>query len=280
MSASPPPARVHILLAREAPVGLVIRRGPTKRVATLLWDRERDEFTLGQWLKGRIYERRSDLSPDGRYWIYFAMNGDWAGESRGSWTAVAPAPWLKAIAFYPKGDCWNGGGLWTTDRTYWVNDPPECSAPLGDALDAVRESTEVARDEKHEVDQRFGNECLSVYLPRLLRDGWRRGVDRTRPFDTLEKPLPHGWILRKFLHAGPPGVRHGCYWDEHAIVHEPSSRLTSKRDWEWAEVDRDRVVWCADGRLYAGSITPDGLADERELHDFNPLEFEAIPAPY
>jgi cytochrome bd-type quinol oxidase subunit 2 len=30
---------------------------------------------VGQWLKGRIYERRSDLSPDGKHLIYFAMNG-------------------------------------------------------------------------------------------------------------------------------------------------------------------------------------------------------------
>ena len=64
------PARIHILLAREAPVGAVIRRGPSKRVCALLWDRERDSFRMGQWLKGRIYERRSDLSPNGEYMIY------------------------------------------------------------------------------------------------------------------------------------------------------------------------------------------------------------------
>jgi len=58
-------ARIHVLLASDAPVGLVIRRGPSKCVATLLWNRKTDEFQLGQWLKGRIYERRSDLSPDG-----------------------------------------------------------------------------------------------------------------------------------------------------------------------------------------------------------------------
>jgi hypothetical protein len=75
--------RIHILLASQAPIGLVIRRGPSKRVATLFWDREHDEFRLGQWLKGRIYERPSDLSPDGKYLIYFAMNGRWDSEARG-----------------------------------------------------------------------------------------------------------------------------------------------------------------------------------------------------
>src|SRR4051794_37027692 len=59
------PARLHVLLARDANVGLVIRRGPSKSVCTILWNRERDTFKLGQWMRGRIYERRSDLSPDG-----------------------------------------------------------------------------------------------------------------------------------------------------------------------------------------------------------------------
>lgn len=41
-------ARLHVLLAREKKVGLVIRRGPSKSVCTVLWDRKRDTFTLGQ----------------------------------------------------------------------------------------------------------------------------------------------------------------------------------------------------------------------------------------
>ncbi len=111
------PTRLHVLLARDTPIGLVIRRGPSKSVATILWNRDTDDFQVGQWLKGRIYERRSDLSPDGRYFIYFAMNGKWSTESEGSWTAVSRSPYLKAIAMFPKGDCWNGGGLWTDRNT-------------------------------------------------------------------------------------------------------------------------------------------------------------------
>ena len=33
-----------------APVGVVIRRGPSKSVCTLLWDRRRDGFPLAQWM--------------------------------------------------------------------------------------------------------------------------------------------------------------------------------------------------------------------------------------
>ena len=68
------PARLHVILAREAPKAVIFRRGPSGRVCTLGWDLETDTFTMGQWLKGRIYEYRSDLSPDGGHMIYFATD--------------------------------------------------------------------------------------------------------------------------------------------------------------------------------------------------------------
>ncbi len=36
--------------------------------------------------------------------------------------AIERAPWLKALALYPKGDCWYGGGLLLDDNRYWLND--------------------------------------------------------------------------------------------------------------------------------------------------------------
>ena len=51
----PIPARLHVILAREAPKAVIFRRGPSGRVCTLGWDLETDTFTMGQWLKGRIY---------------------------------------------------------------------------------------------------------------------------------------------------------------------------------------------------------------------------------
>ena len=71
------PARLHVLMASDAPIGIVIRRGPSKTVCTIKWDRRRDRFEIGQWMRGRIYERRSDLSAGGKHFINFAMNGRW-----------------------------------------------------------------------------------------------------------------------------------------------------------------------------------------------------------
>lgn len=68
------PARLHVILAREAPTALIFRRGPSGKVASIGWNLEKDTFSLGQWLSGRIYEYRCDLSPNGKYLIYFAAN--------------------------------------------------------------------------------------------------------------------------------------------------------------------------------------------------------------
>jgi len=266
-----------VLLSSAARLGVVIRRGPAKQVCTFLWDRQRDQFQLGQWLKGRIYERRSDVSPDGKHLIYFAMKGTWSGEAKGSWTAISRAPYLKALALFPKGDCWNGGGLFTGNKRYWLND--------GYGHSVLRDSGEVKRDLKYRPTGQVGGECLSVYYPRLLRDGWTRveqaGSARRRSFDLFEKPGHKGWVLRKIAHAevgAAPG--RGCYWDEHELLHTESGARIACPDWEWAEVDHKRLVWSEAGKLFAAVFTKGGLVEEQELFDFNGFRFEAIEAPY
>ena len=58
--------------------------------------------------KGRIYERRCDLSPDGQLLGYFAAD---RLSGFGTWTAVSRPPFLTALALWPKGDAWGGGAF-------------------------------------------------------------------------------------------------------------------------------------------------------------------------
>lgn len=270
-------ARLHVLLARDQPLGLILRRGPSNSVATLLWNRKKDQFQLGQWLRGRIYERRSDLSSDGRHFLYFAMNGKWNTESRGSWTAISRAPYLKALSFLPKGDCWHGGGLWTGVNRYWLND--------GGGHQTLWSTSRLHRDLHWQPAEDYGSECTGVYYPRLIRDGWtlKAAVDVSRTSEQVifEKPCAHGWVLRKIAHAesgAPPGK--GCYWDEHALLHPASGAAIAYPDWEWAELDGSRLVWAALGQLATGRLTQQGLMETRTLIDLNDLVFEARAAPY
>jgi hypothetical protein len=73
------PPRLFVVLAREAPIGVILRRGPAAWYHVILWHTDTDHFERGAWFKGRIYEERCDLSPDGQLFLYFALQGSCCG---------------------------------------------------------------------------------------------------------------------------------------------------------------------------------------------------------
>ena len=271
------PARIHVLMASKSNSGLVIRRGPSKHVCTFGWDRSNDEFTIGQWLKGRIYERRSDISPDGKHFLYFAMNGKWDSETGGSWTAMSVAPYLKAIGLWGKGDCWHGGGLFLRNNKFWIN--------AYDHHKELRSPNRLNRVDDYEGKKASGYECPGVYYLRLMRDGWifkiRRNIEKRHEIDVFEKQVSPDWVLRKLAHGtldSPEGK--GCYYDEHELVNSHTSQILDFHSWEWADWDRNRLVWAEKGRLCACEVNESGIANLKDLYDFNSMTFEPIAAPY
>lgn len=271
------PPRLHILLARDASNAVVIRRGPTRHTAVIGWDRRNDKFQLGQWLYGRIYERRSDLSPDGKHFIYFAMNGRWSSRVKGSWTAISKAPYVKAVSLFAKGDCWHGGGLFETPTRYWLND--------GYGHEVQQEDRRLQRSKNYPWHEYYGGECPSVYYIRLQRDGWKMLC--TAPDDAggeltlFDKPLKEHWHLRKHAHATiHHPIGRSVYYDSHELFNSRTGNSLALLDWEWAEVDGARLVWAAGGCVYAGRVGAKGLHSERLLHDFNDMKFEKLTAPY
>jgi hypothetical protein len=112
-----------VLMARKAPVGVIIRRGPSKWWHLTLWDTERDRFTSGQWFRGHVYPRKCDLSPDGQLFSYFA--GKFSGTAReggydDTWVAVSRPPYFTALALWPVGDTWGGQTMFMNDGTFHV----------------------------------------------------------------------------------------------------------------------------------------------------------------
>jgi hypothetical protein len=96
-----PPCRLYGITAREAPVAVLFRRGPSKYVQLVRWDTSTDTFEPGQWFHGRIYERDSDLSPDGRLLVYFAAGyGKRYEIDKSTWVAVSRPPFLSALAIW------------------------------------------------------------------------------------------------------------------------------------------------------------------------------------
>ena len=267
------PARLHVLIARNAKVGLIIRRGPSKSVCTILWNRERNTFKLGQWMRGRIYERRCDLTPDGKHLIYFAMNGRWNSQTKGSWTAISRTPYLKAVDLFGKGDCWNGGGLFLSNHEFWLND--------GCGHIELKKSGRLRRSLDGQPEAYFGGECLTVYYNRLQRDGWVMAKNEYQGATLFEKKLPKSWMLRKLAFAeigAPPG--RGCYWDAHELRHESTNTVLAFPEWEWADNVDGRLVFAVEGQLRVAQLGRGRLMGEKILRDFNDMKFEALVAPY
>ncbi len=265
------PARLHVLLARKARTAIVIRRGPSHHTAVIGWDRKTDRFQVGQWIRARIYERRSDLSPDGKHFLYFARS------SKGSWTAISRAPYLKALTLLMKGDCWHGGGLFQSAKEYWLND--------GYGHELRWDTAPLSRVDQYPWHERYGGECPGVYFIRLQRDGWEKqstSPDGTRgKIFLFEKRVNGHWRLHKRAHGTlSPPVGRGCYFDTHELLNTRTGEAVPCPHWEWADVDGGRLVWAAGGKLHAGHLGAGGLSGEAELYDFNPMRFEALEAPY
>jgi hypothetical protein len=100
--------RLYVLLALNGSRDVIFRRGPSDLVLLIKWNLDDDTFEIGQWLKGRVYERRCDLSPDGEMLLYFAAN--FPREYR-AYSAISRPPYFTALAIWPKSGTHLGGGL-------------------------------------------------------------------------------------------------------------------------------------------------------------------------
>ena len=313
MNSNPTVARVHVLLARAAPYAVIIRRGPAKHVCTVGWDRKNDKFEVGQWFNGRIYENRADLSPDGRHLIYFAANFQLHLPTRGTWTAISRAPYLKAVSIWGKGDTWFGGGLFLDNTTVllhghhdaplalspdfriledarsWSGRPrqPGSISPTGaEQVATLRPYLSPAEDAIYEASVSKGSE--NYRNPELYRTfeqyraGWR--------LDAHGKECPRGpWLGRHVTRdwrlyrpvdgAGYRLVRRG----RGAVVDLPAGTTWADAD-NWGNAEQlpqiSRVIWVDAGRLFAAQVTRKGMGPGEMLFDFNPLTFERLKAPY
>lgn len=117
-----PPPRLYCLLAAEAPIGILFRRVRTKFYELYVWKRGKDSFKRFGLFNGRLYPDRSDISPDGKHFLYFAMAGSaWAVPGTGgTWTALSEVGKMSAQSLWGIGDTWGGGGIFLSNKEYWL----------------------------------------------------------------------------------------------------------------------------------------------------------------
>ena len=269
---------------------MVFRRGPARKTLVLSWNLEDDTFAMGQWFLGRIYERRCDLSPDGELLACFAAK---YRKPLFTWTAISRPPYLTALALWPKGDAWAGGGLFESPRDFRLNHRGRPGAPVlpGDAP-LPRKFTVSA------LDPALGmGEDLPILSERLLRDGWQwvvppgsgkpAGPRLFRKYDpprvralALTRGRKSALSLRVLQHGV---MEQGGRWyiETAEIVDALGGRVRDFGRIDWADADHNGDVLLArNGRLERldhRKLSGDG--EPAIIADLNGLAFEPVEAP-
>ncbi len=109
------PPRIYCIYAAAAPVVAVFRRGPSNWAHVGRWDLAAGRYEPGAWLGGRLFPRRSDLSPDGQYLCYFAHKPSATWEHGEAYVAISKLPWLTALHSFPTCGTWTRGYCFTED---------------------------------------------------------------------------------------------------------------------------------------------------------------------
>lgn len=286
-----PQVRIYAILAREANRAVVFRRGPSKRVQLLLWHTDTDKFLDGQWFKGRIYERRCDLSPSGNLLVYFAANYKLPYYS---WTAVSKPPFLTALALWPKGDCWGGGGLFDKERKLRLNHGAH-EMTLAEGF-AVPSRVRVEQIGSHAG----GGEDNPIMDMRLKRDGWKRLQDGEAIQHNLKasvwlefKPalvwakehVPSRGRYELQMHILGMHERDGpWYIIDHLVKDKTTGATTTLERADWADwCHSGDLLFAQDGRLFRLGFSSAGVLNElpaaKLLIDLNGRGFTELAAP-
>jgi hypothetical protein len=265
------PARLDVLLAPKARKAIVLRRGPAKFVCSIGWDLSNDTFEIGQWTKGRIHSFCCDLSPDGRLLLYYLMKPE---AYPYHWTVVSQAPYLKPIGRWNVHAGIFGGGIFLSDEKCWLNN----SWGVDEACNEITE-------EHTQPEDAFQFDWRCVYFSRLVRDGWtvEKRINQGTRLDTLTfaKPVDGQRVLKNTRDgSGVAGLGRGLFSGDYQIVDFGTGEVQFCRDWEWADVDGQRLLWAEGGKIFAANIEAGGLGPEMMLYDFNDMTFQEIEAPY
>lgn len=276
--------RLWVILARKAPVAVIFRRGPSRQVQLIKWNLNDDTFEPGQWFEGRVYERRCDLSPAGTLLIYFAATYK---KPLRSWTAVSKPPWFTALALWPKGDGWNGGGHFVDAYRIHLDHFPGDDAPHPDFVRNCR---------RLRITSLSGirGEDGPVWHTTLQRDGWTQthpGIwsenSRKRAISFQAEP-PERWqethrsrpLKLEMLIEGIGQENGSMYLTRFRVIDDSHTEIADLGPTDWADWDKQGdLLFARTGCIYRQRFSTSGPRPVKLLADFRSNKFEAIAPP-
>jgi hypothetical protein len=308
------PARLHVILAHEAPIGVILRRGPSRFVQMIKWHTDTDQFEPGQWMKARVYEDKCDLSPDGKLFIYFVHKGNNPRVSKDymyTWTAISKPPYFTALSLWKEFGTWGGGGHFLDNKTVRIYVPNSYQHPdhpprgikvldseskedlnwerLKHIVRAQWQLVEKGRDVREDLQDLVSTLNEGTHNSGLDVDGdWYQLLDME-----LEGKGGNSWYRK----MNPPTIwrkqnptysieKHYFGWrfsqgevNKLFVVDNATGKKVSLGDATWADFDQQgRLVFANEGKLFAGTLD-NGDLQLTELTDFNANKFESIEAP-
>lgn len=279
----PPPCRLFPIFAREAPRVVIFRRGPTDWTQLILWHTDSDRFEFGQWFKGRVFERRADLSPDGTKLIYFARKMEQRTradpEYTYSWTAISKPPYYTALALWPKGDSWCGGGLFEDNQTVFLNHAP---------MQAVPHPDHVPQNLTVRPNQQARGEDEPIFSEHLTRDGWEVQqewvIERAEPPIYFRTTQPDVRVKRNpsknYVLSMTRRLDRFKYNETFEARSLDGRSLMDTNKVSWLNWDQGgRLVFFKQGKLSLAEEVSELSFQEKELADFNPQKPESIRPP-
>jgi len=265
---------LYVLTATRAPVAAVFLRQPGKSWMVARWDLQTGELEQGAWLRGTLYPRRCDLSPDGTVLYYFLAKSSarpFLGMTgRQTFSALSKLPWVYALA------AWRESGTWTRGYHFAEAGRWDIGEPQHGSADGLRTRLGLARTapEQYATERRRGWVEHELCPPRDPHDAW----DENRSV-VLAKPAPTGAMRLVLTDRGwdpqAPGAIDGRA-PEYSL--EIGERTTVLDDALWADWHPGGVLLVAteDSRLQIRE--PDGrrVVVERDLSQLRP---DPRPAP-
>ncbi|MEP6988386.1 MAG: hypothetical protein ABI970_22470 [Chloroflexota bacterium] len=287
MSAKNPPlrpARLFVLLAREAPVGVILRRGPKDWVQMIKWHTDTDKFEAGQWLRGEVSEYSGDLSPDGKLLLYDFFHKRLANalemqklktDKILGYLAVSKPPYFTALALWeymaiPDGQFINNSTIRFYDYRGWhpTRTVPQLNIDI----------------------QPYEGDPIYQWVPNkdifMVNQGWQTvqiGKYAMGKFDP-----PYIWskssvdfVLNTSYALYESGQKQGGSHNQftYSISMDEGKTQTVLKGVNWADFDQQgRLVLAKHGKLFSGAFD-NGDLKLTELADFNANKPDPQPAP-
>ncbi|MBA2277774.1 MAG: hypothetical protein H0W06_08415 [Chloroflexia bacterium] len=267
------PCRLFVYLAREAPIGVVLRRGPSDWVRLSVWHTDVDSFEHGQWMRARVFERRSDVSADGTLFVSFVRGSQGPDpQQRDTWVAISRPPWFTALALWFVGGTYCAGGYFPERESLWIGfDPnPLDQGHLPNWFTATTSISGGYTEHGPNWTER------TVWFNRLRRGGWERVADEVP--ETWQRPSPTSdvTLLMTIHSASSFDVYGGPHVLDYALRAEPTGQVIPLGRATWADWDqRGRLIIAQDGKLCHWQ----SQGNLRQIADFNPHTPEPSASP-